>query len=58
MPGCKNTLPEVFIGGQEIALLIENRKSHSVRVRLKDVIPPPQHVTVHIIRNAMISPKK
>jgi hypothetical protein len=57
MPGCQNTLPEVLISGQEIAILVENRKSHSVRMRLKDLIPFPQHVTVHIIRNAMFSPK-
>jgi hypothetical protein len=57
MPGCQNTLPEVLISGQEIAILVENRKSHSVRMRLKDLIPSPQHVTVHIIRNAMLSPK-
>ena len=57
MPGCQNTLPEVLISGQEIAILVENRKSHSVRMRLEDLVPSPQHVTVHIIRNAMLSPK-
>ena len=57
MPGCQNTLPEVLISGQEIPIPAEDRKSHSIRMGLEDLIPSPQHVTVHIIRNAMLSPE-
>ena len=57
MQGCHNTLPEVLISGQKIAILAKNRKSHSVRMRLKDLIPSPQHVTVYVIRNMMLPPQ-
>ncbi len=43
MPVCRNTLPEVLISGQKIAILVENRKSHSVRMRPKDLIPSSEY---------------
>jgi len=49
MAGSHDTLPEVLIRSQEITVLIENRKTHSVRVRLEDLVPPPQHITVYVI---------
>ena len=54
MAGSHDTLPEVLIRSQEITILIKNRKAHSVRVGLEDLVPPPQHVTVHVVRNAVL----
>jgi hypothetical protein len=54
MAGSHGTLPEVLIRSQEITILVENRKSHSVRVRLEDCVPPPQHVAVHVVRNTVL----
>jgi len=54
MAGSHDTLPEVLIRSQEITILIENGKSHSVRMRLEDLVPPPQHITVHVVRNAVL----
>lgn len=53
MIGRNNTLPEILIRSQKITILAENRKSHSIRVRLEDLVPPPQHVTVHVIRDTV-----
>jgi len=54
MTGRNNTSPEVLIRSQKITILAENRKSHSIRVRLEDLVPPPQHVTVHVIRDTVL----
>jgi hypothetical protein len=54
MEGSHDTLPEILIRSQEITILIENRKSHSVRVRLEDLVPSPQHVTIHVVRNTVL----
>lgn len=45
---------EILIGGQQIAVLIEATEPHAVRMGFQNLIPSPEHVTIHVIRDAVM----
>ena len=36
-------------------MVVENGKPHPIRVRFQDLIPPPQHITLHIVCDAVFT---
>lgn len=47
--------PEVFIRGQQVAVLPEHGKSHAIWVSLEHLVPAPYHVPVHVVHDSVAS---
>ena len=50
--------PEIFVCGQEVAISIKDRESHSVRVSLENLVPMPKHVSFGVILDVVMPPEE
>lgn len=35
-------------------MLVEAGEAHAVRMRLEDLVPPPEHIPVHVVLDAVL----
>lgn len=42
------TVPEILIRGQEVAMFVKTGKTDTVRVCFENLVPAPQHISVHV----------
>jgi hypothetical protein len=50
--------PKIFIRSQQRAIFAEATEAHAVGMGLQNAVPPPKHVAVDVVRDAVVALKK
>jgi len=49
---------EVLVRGQQITIFPKHAESHAIGMGLEDLIPSPEHITIHVVLDTMMTRKE